>query len=197
MVLDPNFQAFQWCWPGRYQPLHALMILIREIDQNPRGPSVRTYIAIVDQALALCSPSGGLTVTDRNGLVHRQLNDGGSEAWDLINRLRARVWTKCGADPDILPSRQEVYICAKERAAGLIEFDVNLREEADNQATSSEQYASAQVQSSQHHQSELFGGEDIIIGGGPTPNIDWTEWEGLFATQDGGDLNFIYSNEDS
>jgi hypothetical protein len=194
MVLDSNFQAFQWCWPGRYQPLHALMILIREIDQNPRSASATAYRTIVDQALALCSPSGGLTVTDTNGLVHRQLNDGGSEAWDLITRLRARVWTKCGADPDILPSREDVLVCAKERAAELMVFDDTPRE-VDDITTSSEQYSGSQVQSVDHHQSEWLSEEDIIRGGGPTPNIDWAEWEDMFASQEGGDLNFIFQVE--
>jgi hypothetical protein len=172
------------------------MILIREIDRNPHSPSVAAYQTIVDQALALCSPSGGLTVTDRHGIVLRPLNDGGSEAWDLINRLRARVWTKCGADPDILPSRQEVVIRAKERAAQLLASDDTVGEGAEDLATFSEPPTSSQIPSVQPQRGDSLSEEDIVIGGGPTPNIDWTEWENMFGSQEGGDLSFIFNADD-
>lgn len=93
------------------------MILVHEVELFPADPHSASFRTVVDEALALCGPDGsGITYYNGPRLTVRALTEGGSEAWDLIWRLRTRAWTKAGADPDVLLTREEVYERAKERA---------------------------------------------------------------------------------
>jgi len=103
------------------------MVLIREVEQHPDHTSSAQSRAIVDEALSLCGPDGrGITHNDGSMLAVRSLTEGGSEAWDLIWRLRSRSWSKAGADPDVLFSRDEVIEHAQERARKSVVSEDNI-----------------------------------------------------------------------
>jgi hypothetical protein len=199
MVLDSNSQAFHWCWPGRYQPLHAIMIIVREVGQNPQWASAVAYRAIVDDALALCSPNGGLTVMDSRGMVLRPLNNGGSEVWDFIKRLRARVWTRCGADPDILPSRQDVLGRANDRATKLNRVLANdggsQEHQADKTTELNEQRMSSEAESELNH-CQHTPSQDHIHFDTTTSSIYWQNWETEFSDQELGEFGFFEPQEE-
>ncbi|KAF2092461.1 hypothetical protein NA57DRAFT_82315 [Rhizodiscina lignyota] len=216
LAVDIDFRPFQWAWPGKYQPLHAIMILIREVDKDPYGPGSRDAREIVDEAMALCDPDGsGITYFDGSKLLGRPLTEGGHEAWELIWRLRARAWTKANVDPDVLFTREEVLERAKERASRQIGFAEG-EDESERQARlaaqrergiailegripgPSEEARAQSVATSigaapslgQTSQADL-----IVPGGGPTPNIDWAEWENMFSGQEGGDLSYMFGTQ--
>ncbi|KUJ13630.1 uncharacterized protein LY89DRAFT_785273 [Mollisia scopiformis] len=103
-----DFQWFQWAWPGNHQPLHAIMILLKEVEQNPFGPDSELSRNIVDQAFALCNIDGGISGNEQGNIMPRPLTEGGQEAWEFIRRLRARAWIKAGLDPDLIMTREDV-----------------------------------------------------------------------------------------
>ena len=75
-----------------HQPLHGIMILLKEVERDPIGPDAPMSRAVIDQTMALCGPDGGVTGMQDDEVMSRPLKEGGQEAWDLITRLRSRAW---------------------------------------------------------------------------------------------------------
>ncbi|KAJ5318519.1 hypothetical protein N7476_004939 [Penicillium atrosanguineum] len=109
-----RFASFQWCWPGNHQPLHALMVLLKDFERDPTASDAVATRRLIDETVALCDTGGGVNSTDgRTDARRRPLIEGGREAWDLIRKLRGTVYVKLGLDPDILPTREQVTDLAR------------------------------------------------------------------------------------
>ncbi|KAI1611053.1 fungal-specific transcription factor domain-containing protein [Exophiala viscosa] len=182
-----DFGRFQWAWPGNHQPLHAMMMVLKGIERDPAGQDVRISCTIIDEVMALCSPEGGITGSDGSSMTPRPLTEGGAEAWDLVRRLRARVWLTVGLDPDIALTREEV--CASVslkmegfKATGQMHLGTPLRLESSSgiEVSGPRQPGPSVVES----QSALFDHDltTTLGGGGATPNINWEDWDEMFTT---------------
>ncbi|KAI5301052.1 hypothetical protein KEM55_002815 [Ascosphaera atra] len=111
LATDPDFQPFQWSWPGNHQPMHATMIMLIDLYERPHSPEAFKSRAYIDKIFSLSGPDGGV-VGDEDGIsTARPLRDGGREAWDMLKRLRQKAWLKAGLDPELLWTEQ-----AQERA---------------------------------------------------------------------------------
>jgi hypothetical protein len=75
-----------------HQPLHGVMIVLKEVERDPIGADAPMSRAVIDQTMALCGPDGGVTGMQDDEVMSRPLKEGGQEAWDLITRLRSRAW---------------------------------------------------------------------------------------------------------
>lgn len=201
---DSDFQPFHWAWPGKYQPLHALMVLIREVERNPADANSKLFREVVDEALALCGPNGsGLTYSDGPNLAVRNLTEGGSEAWDFIRALRRHAWVRAGADPDVMFTREEVFERVLERGrtnrVGFIEEDEERArlmdaEERERGIAVREGRILPPVSSAEEAliEADERHAEHIVEHPGPTPNMNWNEWETMFAGQHGDDESFMF-----
>ena len=89
---------------SNHQPLHAIMVLLTEVDKFPFSPEAESCRFVIDEAFALCGPEGGMTGTRGRAGPSRPLSEGGKESWDLMNRLRTRAWKKAGLDPHAMVS---------------------------------------------------------------------------------------------
>ncbi|KAL5042569.1 hypothetical protein BDW71DRAFT_211107 [Aspergillus fruticulosus] len=106
LATDPDFQPFQWSWPGNHQPMHATMIMLIDLYERPYSPEAPKSRAFVDKIFSLTGPDGGVVGGEDGVSTQRPLKDGGREAWDMIRRLRQQAWQKAGLDPQKLWTEQ-------------------------------------------------------------------------------------------
>ncbi|RDW89843.1 putative C6 transcription factor [Aspergillus mulundensis] len=106
LATDPDFQPFQWSWPGNHQPMHATMIMLIDLYERPYSPEAPRSRAFVDKIFSLTGPDGGVVGGEDGISTQRPLKDGGREAWDMIRRLRQQAWQKAGLDPQKLWTEQ-------------------------------------------------------------------------------------------
>ncbi|KAJ5676491.1 uncharacterized protein N7477_002124 [Penicillium maclennaniae] len=107
LATDPDFQPFQWSWPGNHQPMHATMIMLIDLYERPYSPEASKSRAFIDRILALSGPDGGVVGGEDGISTQRPLKDGGREAWDMIRRLRQKAWQKAGLNPQMLWTEQD------------------------------------------------------------------------------------------
>ncbi|GKZ40917.1 hypothetical protein AbraIFM66951_006456 [Aspergillus brasiliensis] len=106
LATDPDFQPFQWSWPGNHQPMHATMIMLIDLYERPYSPEAPKSRAYIDKIFSMTGPDGGVVGGEDGVSTQRPLKDGGREAWDMIRRLRQKAWQKAGLDPQRLWSEQ-------------------------------------------------------------------------------------------
>ncbi|PGH06086.1 hypothetical protein AJ79_06620 [Helicocarpus griseus UAMH5409] len=106
LATDPDFQPFQWSWPGNHQPMHATMIMLIDLYERPQTPEAsKSRAFFIDKIFSLSGPDG--VVGGENGIsTSRPLRDGGREAWDMMRRLREKAWLKAGLEPRVLWTEQ-------------------------------------------------------------------------------------------
>lgn len=164
--------------------------MIRALDHDPQMPYANEYRSTVDEAFALCAPTGGLSGVEGRDHLHGPLVDGGREAWELLFRLRAQAWQKSGVDPDVLWTRQQVT----ERSYARVE---QLTRERDQPLHSELLPPTAHVAIESDEPdpitSGLFSGNNIPEGA-PLPGFDWAQWSHLFGDEIGGWGN-LFTND--
>ncbi|GFF31489.1 uncharacterized transcriptional regulatory protein C139.03 [Aspergillus udagawae] len=106
LATDPDFQPFQWSWPGNHQPMHATMIMLIDLYERPYSSEASKSRAFIDKIFSLSGPDGGVVGGEDGITTQRPLKDGGREAWDMIRRLRQKAWQKAGLDPQRLWTEQ-------------------------------------------------------------------------------------------
>ncbi|OQE18036.1 hypothetical protein PENFLA_c022G06805 [Penicillium flavigenum] len=107
LATDPDFQPFQWGWPGNHQPMHAMMIILIDLYERPYSPEASVSRGFVDQILLLSGPDGGVVSGGDDIFTQRPLRNGGREAWDMIRRLRQKAWQKAGLNPQMPRTGQD------------------------------------------------------------------------------------------
>ncbi|KAJ9249875.1 transcriptional regulator family: Fungal Specific TF [Paecilomyces variotii] len=106
LATDPDFQPFQWSWPGNHQPMHATMIMLIDLYERPNSSEAPKSRAFIDKIFSISGPDGGVVGGEDGITTHRPLKDGGREAWDMMRRLREKAWQKAGLDPHQLWTEQ-------------------------------------------------------------------------------------------
>ncbi|PGH03182.1 hypothetical protein GX51_04217 [Blastomyces parvus] len=106
LATDPDFQPFQWSWPGNHQPMHATMIMLIDLYERPQTAEAPKSRAFIDKIFSLSGPDGGVVGGEDGISTSRPLRDGGREAWDMLRRLREKAWLKAGLDPSVLWTEQ-------------------------------------------------------------------------------------------
>jgi hypothetical protein len=176
-----TFSNFQWCWPGNHQPLHALVVLLQQVAQNPSTPDTAALCSLIDQTMSLCGTGGGvISAGDSDAQIRRRpLTEGGREAWTLIRKLRAKAFTESGLDPDILPTREEV-VELSQRRLNAIKTAIETSTEKGGPAPGNIICASEIDQATTA--SDIWSPNDSIPDHafGAVEHINWDEWNALF-----------------
>lgn len=102
LATDPDFQPFQWSWPGNHQPMHATMIMLIDLYERPHSSEAPHSRTLIDTIFSLSGPDGGVVGGEDGVSTARPLRDGGREAWRMMKRLREKAWLKAGLDPNVL-----------------------------------------------------------------------------------------------
>lgn len=109
-----EYKNFSWSWPGNHQGLHAIMILLIDLVQDPESSTAIQSRRVIDIIFALNGPQGGLVAGSgtEDDIMKRPLTEGGQETWEYLRRLRSKAWQKAGLDPDVVWTRdQAVQYC--------------------------------------------------------------------------------------
>jgi hypothetical protein len=104
------FEVFHWMYPGTYQPLQPLSILLADLLKHPYSDEAEASRGLVDAAFELYQVDQGLIsleTSDRHQHFHkRHLTNLGREAWLMLLRTRKKALEQTGFDPHVLlPSR--------------------------------------------------------------------------------------------
>jgi hypothetical protein len=105
LCTDPMFEPFQWIYPGTYQPLQALSLLLADLLENPLSDEAPTSRGLIDATFALYRMDEGIVGYD-DGQGHqfrkRNLSRFGKEAWSMLTNARRRALQQIGQDPHVL-----------------------------------------------------------------------------------------------
>ena len=130
LCMEPDFEHFHWMYPGTYQPLQPVSILLADLIEAPApgveagsssaAPSKRLREisrGLIDQILTLYQMDHGIVDRYQYSVPgstqqiatparvispRRNLSIVGREAWEFLLRTRERVCRRAGEDPHVL-----------------------------------------------------------------------------------------------
>ena len=132
MSTTESYLPYQWLYPGAYQPLQPVAVLLIDLLNNPTSEESTKSQALLQQTFSMLGPEGRIT----NGVLsmncwsdHRYASAGSKQAWMRLEKLRSKVWQKLGLDHNVL------WMRSISASAGLSESPGTLEQKApDNQA---------------------------------------------------------------
>lgn len=108
MCTTENYLPFQWLYPGAYQPLQCVTVLLIDLLNAPQSLEASKSQSLLENTFALLGPEGRVT----NGTLNvtsfpnqRFTSAGAKQAWMRLEKLRLKVWQKLGLDHSVLWAR--------------------------------------------------------------------------------------------
>lgn len=105
MSTTGSYLPYQWLYPGAYQPLQPVAVLLIDLLNNPQSEESSKSRALLEKAFSMLGPRGRMT----NGSLRvncwsdlRYSSGGSRQAWTRLEKLRTKVWQKLGLDHDVL-----------------------------------------------------------------------------------------------
>ena len=83
-------------YPGIYQPLQPLAVLLADLLEHPNGTRAEQSRGLVDAVFKLYQVEEG--VLNPNNSSRRELSPLGSTSWSILGRARKRALEKVGQD---------------------------------------------------------------------------------------------------
>lgn len=112
LCTNPQFANFSWMYPGTYQPLQPLSLILADLIEKPESEEVDTSIGLVDAMFALYQVGEGVTnpgtlpgpssSRTRSNVRRRNLSPAGQEAWSFLVSARRKALLQLGQDPHVL-----------------------------------------------------------------------------------------------
>ena len=91
-------------YPGTYQPLQAVSLLLADLLQHPHSDQAEFSRGLIDGIFELYQVDEG--IVSQNDPPKRQLSPFGRDAWTMLVRTRQRTLQQIGMDHHVLfPSR--------------------------------------------------------------------------------------------
>jgi len=106
---DIELQRFRWTRTSMYQPIYATVILLVDLHDRPHSEEAPRSRAMIDKifSLSVRYKTGLANDTPQSPFEPPSLQDGGSEVWIMLCKLRRKAWQKAGLDPDVLWSEED------------------------------------------------------------------------------------------
>ncbi|KAL1303170.1 hypothetical protein AAFC00_006597 [Neodothiora populina] len=122
LCTTPQFAYFSWMYPGTYQPLQPLSLILADLIEEPKSDEAETSIGLVDAMFALYQVGEGVTSSGsqptpnpsssattassrlRSGTQTRRrfLSRAGQEVWSFLVSARRKALLQLGQDPHVL-----------------------------------------------------------------------------------------------
>lgn len=116
---DPVSEPFHWMYPGTYQPLQAISLLLADLLQHPWSDEATLSRGLVDAIFEMYQVDEG--IVSSTDPPRRRLSASGKDAWSMLARTRKKALEQVGQDPHVLfPQRlasSDLCLCG-ERIAG-------------------------------------------------------------------------------
>jgi hypothetical protein len=94
-------------YPGTYQPLQAVSLLLADLLQHPHNDDANLSRGLVDAIFDLYQADEG--VVSQNDPPKRQLSPSGREAWLMLARTRQQALQQVGLDHHVLFPSNAVF----------------------------------------------------------------------------------------
>lgn len=105
MSTTKSYLPYQWLYPGAYQPLQPVAVLLIDLLNNPQSEESSKSRALLEKTFSMLGPEGRIT----NGALgvncwpdQRYASSGSKQAWMRLEKLRSKVWQKLGLDHNVL-----------------------------------------------------------------------------------------------
>ena len=116
---DPISEPYHWMYPGTYQPLQPVSLLLADLLQHPHSDDAPLSRGLIDAIFELYRVDEG--IVSQNDPPRRQLSPSGREAWAMLVRTRRKALELVGMDHHVLiPSTvisSRFCICGQKIAA--------------------------------------------------------------------------------
>lgn len=157
-------------YPGTYQPLQALSILLADLIESPHSDHALESRGLVDATFELYEVDEGIVNHyDNNG---RKLSPYGREAWSLLLRTRRKALEQVGKDPHVLLpgtlSMADECICGEESS-----LQGDIMQEASSVHTAHRGDTGDDDMSIR----ALFEPAELDMPTMENPGFDWDEWD--------------------
>lgn len=97
---DPISEPYHWMYPGTYQPLQAVSLLLADLLQQPHSDDAELSRGLIDAIFELYQVDEG--IVSQNDPPRRQLSPSGRDAWTMLARTRQRALQQIGIDHHVL-----------------------------------------------------------------------------------------------
>ncbi|EXJ59211.1 hypothetical protein A1O7_06643 [Cladophialophora yegresii CBS 114405] len=97
---DPISEPYHWMYPGTYQPLQAVSLLLADLLQHPHSDDATLSRGLIDAIFELYQVDEG--IVSEHHPPKRQLSPSGREAWTMLVRTRQRTLQQVGMDHHVL-----------------------------------------------------------------------------------------------
>jgi hypothetical protein len=94
MSTNQSYQPYQWLYPGNYQPLQSVSVLLVDLFNHPSAAETVESRRLLDSAFALIGPDGRVSASGCEGSTYTSHQD----VWQRLENLRRKVWAKLGLD---------------------------------------------------------------------------------------------------
>lgn len=94
-------------YPGTYQPLQALSLLLADLLQYPHADEASESRGLVDAAFDLYQADEG--IVSQNSPPRRKLSSSGKDAWSILSRTRKKALANINQDPYVLIPSPKVF----------------------------------------------------------------------------------------
>ncbi|OAP61017.1 hypothetical protein AYL99_06021 [Fonsecaea erecta] len=97
---DPISEPFHWMYPGTYQPLQAVSLLLADLLQHPYSDDAALSRGLIDAIFELYQVDEG--IVSQSDPPRRQLSPSGRDAWTMLVRTRRKALELVGMDYHVL-----------------------------------------------------------------------------------------------
>ncbi|KIV88836.1 hypothetical protein PV10_08474 [Exophiala mesophila] len=99
-VCDAPFsRPFHWMYPGTYQPLQSMSLLLADLLSSPHSDEASTSQGLVDAIFELYQIDQGVMGTV--DAPRRKLSPSGQQAWSMLGRVRRKALEQMDQDPHV------------------------------------------------------------------------------------------------
>ncbi|KAF2665066.1 hypothetical protein BT63DRAFT_429017 [Microthyrium microscopicum] len=105
MINNVSFKPFHWLYPGSYQPLNQVCMLLVDMLRRPDAPEVPQSRLALEPIFQCLGPNGrvfGRNSSSGLGASNRRFSNGARVAWARLEALRRKVWKVLGIDATVM-----------------------------------------------------------------------------------------------
>lgn len=166
-------------YPGTYQPLQALALLLADLLQQPNSDEAPLTRGLVDAIFDLYQVGEGMV--SQNDPPQRQLSAAGREAWSMLVRARKIALERVGQDSHVLlptsVSASDFCVCGERIVAS--------RPGQGTHHASAEQSSVSQMAALQPEGSLGLTDPTMNQMNIPGVSFDWDEWDAYIGDSTG------------
>jgi hypothetical protein len=142
MCTTISYLPFQWLYPGAYQPLQPVAVLLVDLLKEPHSTEAHESQVLLEKIFSLLGPGGRITNTDSNPVTwsdQRHASKGAKQSWARLEKLRSKVWQKLGLDASVLWTRTIGESTLEPKSVGASQIQVSTSDMTEQPLSFSEQ----------------------------------------------------------